>query len=154
MLEWLEAAPHAVLLQRSGTTYLVVNAAHIVCIGVLIGAIVALDLRLLGAFRTVSLSVLGPFLSRMAAAGLLLSLLTGFCLFCVRATEYASNTAFLIKLCLVSVGIVNALWLHAGPSWNKALHGPEIPLALRAHAAVSLFIWLGAVLAGRWIGFL
>ena len=39
---WLGHLPHAVLLQRSGTTYLLVNAAHIVALGILIGSIVSL----------------------------------------------------------------------------------------------------------------
>ncbi len=154
MLEWLEGAPHALLLQRSGTFYLVVNAAHIACLGLLVGAIVSLDLRMLGAFRTVPLAAVGPFLSRMAAGGLLLAVLTGFWLFSVKPVEYAANPAFLVKLGIVGIGILNALWLHAGRSWPKALAGAPIPLAARAHAAASLLIWLGAVLAGRWIGFL
>ena len=82
-------------LQRSGTAYLLVNAAHIVAIGMLFGTIVSLDLRLLGAFQTLPLAVLGPFLSRMAGCGLALAVLTGFCLFSVRPLEYTANPAFL-----------------------------------------------------------
>lgn len=154
MLEWLEGAPHAVLLQRSGTLYLFVNAAHIACMGLLIGAIVSLDLRMLGGFRTVPFPVIGPFLSRMAGGGLVLAMLTGFWLFSVKPTEYAANPAFLIKLGVIGLGLVNALWLHAGRHWPKALSDTPMPRAARAHAVASLLIWLGAVLAGRWIGFL
>ena len=154
MLEWLEGAPHAVLLQQSGTFYLIVNAAHIACLGLLIGAIVPLDLRMLGAFPTVPLAVAGPFLSRMAGVGLVLAILTGFWLFSVKPAEYAANPAFLTKLVIVGIGILNALCLHAGRSWPQALSGAPVPWAARVHAVISLLVWLGAVLAGRWIGFL
>ena len=74
---WLASWPGAVLLQRSGTAYLLVNAAHILGVGLLVGAILPLDLRLLGFFRGVPLQVVGPFLSRAAATGLVLALATG-----------------------------------------------------------------------------
>jgi succinate dehydrogenase hydrophobic anchor subunit len=154
MLEWLGGLPFALLLQRSGTLYLLVNAAHIAGLGLLVGTIVSLDLRMLGAFRAVPLAVLAPFLSRMAASGLALAILTGFLLFCVRPVEYAANPAFLAKLALVLLGILNALWLHAGHHWRGVLSDARVSSAARLHALASLMLWLGAVVAGRWIGFL
>ena len=70
LVEWIGAWPGAVLLQRSGTIYLFVNAAHIASIGLLIGGILPLDLRLAGLLRGVPLAVVGPFLSRSAAIGM------------------------------------------------------------------------------------
>ena len=40
--------PGAVLLQQSGTAYLLVNAAHILGLAMLVGGILPLDLRLIG----------------------------------------------------------------------------------------------------------
>jgi len=151
---WLAQLPHAVLLQRSGTTYLLVNAAHIAALGMLIGSIVSLDLRLLGRFRTVPLAVLGPFLSRMAAWGLGLAVVTGFLLFSVRPAEYADNIAFLCKLGLVAVATLNAWAVHAGRRWRQALATDEASTGLRLQALCSIVLWLAAVIAGRWIGFL
>ena len=151
---WLAQLPHAELLQRSGTTYLFVNAAHIAALGGLVGSIVALDLRLLGAFRDVPLAIIGPFLSRMAAWGLGLAVLTGFLLFSVRPGEYAENTAFLCKVGLVAVATANAWSVHAGRRWRDALAAGHASPGLRVQAASSLALWLAAVVAGRWIGFL
>lgn len=154
VLEWLGSLPFAVLMQRSGTLYLLVNAAHIIAIGLLVGTIVSLDLRMLGVFRAAPLTALAPFLSRMAASGLALAILTGFLLFSVRPVEYVANPAFLAKLGLVVLGTLNALWLHAGRHWRGVLSGEPVHAAARMHALVSLLLWLGAVVAGRWIGFL
>lgn len=154
MLEWLEGLPFAVLLRRSGTLYLLVNAAHITAIGLLVGAIVSLDLRMLGAFRAVPLGAIAAFLSRMAASGLALAILTGLLLFSVRPAEYVANPAFLAKLGLIALGVLNALWLHAGRHWHGVLSGKPAHIVARAHALASLLLWVGALVAGRWIGFL
>jgi hypothetical protein len=50
LLEWICTWPGAVLLRGSGTAWLLVNAAHIFGVGLLVGAIVPLDLHLLGLF--------------------------------------------------------------------------------------------------------
>lgn len=68
ILEWLQATLPAATLRRSGTLYMVVNAAHILAIGLLVGAILPLDLRLAGFFRKVPVEILAPFLSRAAAS--------------------------------------------------------------------------------------
>lgn len=150
----LSALPPAEFLQRSGTAYLLVNAAHIVALALLVGSIIALDLRLLGLFRSVSIAEIGPFLSRIAACGLVLAALTGVWLFTVNAATYATNTALQIKLGLIALGVINALWLHRKDVWQSAIERNENSLALKIHAGASLVTWLSAVVAGRWIGFL
>lgn len=154
-LEWLAGLPPAVLLQRSGTAYLLVNAAHILSIGVLIGSVVSLDLRLLGVGRQLPLTFAGPFLSRMAAAGLALAILTGGWLFSTQPDTYIDNPAFLTKMALVAAGVLNALWLKARTAWHRALvPDAAVAVTVRMQALISLLIWLAAVVAGRWIGFL
>lgn len=154
LLAWIAAWPVAVALRGSATLYLFVNAAHILSIGLLVGAILPLDLRLLGFFGNVPVSVVGPFLSRMAAAGLLLTIVTGFCLFSVRPVAYATNIAFLAKVALLCFGVANALLLHLHPHWRAAIAGGPLSIRVRLAACVSLAVWIGTVLAGRWIGFL
>lgn len=154
LLEWLAAWPLASAMRRSAILYLVVNAAHILAIALLIGAIVPLDLRLLGFFGNTSLEVLGPFLSRAAAVGLALAITTGFCLFSVRPAAYIANAAFVTKIVLLGIGAVNAVSVHMGSAWRAAVNGGPVSWRLRIRAAVSLTVWAAALLAGRWIGFL
>lgn len=154
-LEWLAATPPAMLLQRSGTAYLLVNAAHIASLGVLIGTIVALDLRLLGLGRQVPINTAGSYLSRLAAAGLVLAIFTGFWLFTTQPEVYLDNTAFLVKLGLVCAGVLNALCLHVRPAWQRIVRaGAPAPASMRLQAATSMLLWFFVILAGRWIGFL
>jgi len=153
-LEQLAALPPALWLRRSGTLYLLVNAAHIGAIGLLIGSIVPLDLRLLGVLKPTSLAVLAPVLARTAAVGLALAVLTGATLFTVRAQEYLQNSAFLVKMGLLGAGAINAWLVHRGRAWEQVLQGWRLSTALRCQAAVSLVLWTSCLVAGRWIGFL
>ena len=154
ILEWLSATTPALALRRSGTLYMFVNAAHILAIGLLIGAILPLDLKLAGFFRKLPVEIVGPFLSRTAGVGLAAAILTGFCLFSVRAVEYAANPAFLAKLGLIALGLLNLSIVHLGRGWKTAVSSGIVRPGLRFSAVLSAAIWIAAVIAGRWIGFL
>ena len=153
MLETLAAWPGAVLLQRSGTAYLLVNAAHILGIGLLVGAILPLDLRLVGLFRAAPLEVLAPFLIRAAACGLALALVTGAWLFTVRPAEYVANPAFLAKMAVLALALANVAIQHRGQHLAAAREGRALRPRIRALAGASALLWLSVLLAGRWIGF-
>ncbi|MFW8586364.1 DUF6644 family protein [Rhizobium beringeri] len=154
ILEWLSATTPAVALRHSGTLYMFVNAAHILAIGLLIGAILPLDLKLAGFFRKLPVEIVGPFLSRTAGVGLAAAILTGFCLFSVRAVEYAANPAFLAKLGLIALGLLNLSIVRLGRGWKTAVSSGIVRPGLRFSAVLSAAIWIAAVIAGRWIGFL
>ncbi|MFD2343966.1 DUF6644 family protein [Sinorhizobium terangae] len=153
-VEWIGTLPFAVAIRRSALLYLFVNAAHILSIGIVVGAILPLDLRLIGFFGKVPVATIGPYLSRAAATGVILAIVTGFCLFSVRPLEYAGNAAFLTKITLLVLGIVNAVLLHLTPQWRAVVKGGPLSWRVRLSALISMAVWTGAVLAGRWIGFL
>jgi hypothetical protein len=148
VLEAMGEWPGASWLQQSATAYLFVNAAHILGIAVMLGAILPLDLRLLGFFRKYPVEVLVPFLVRCATVGLCLALLTGTWLFSVKPDEYLANAAFRWKLALLAMALANVGFQRWGT--HGGLH---LSPAVRVRAGLSLFLWLGALVAGRWIGF-
>jgi hypothetical protein len=154
LLQVLSDWPVAMALRQSAIAYALVNAAHIVSIGLLLGAIATLDFRMLGVFRTSPVAHLAPPLWRVATCGLLLAAATGFLLFSTRPLTYVENPAFLTKLCLVGLGVLNALALRYNSYWDVALSGAEVHTSVQISASVSLLAWIGAVFAGRWIGFL
>jgi hypothetical protein len=153
LLQALHDAGFAAALRRADILYPFLNAAHILSFGVVIGAIGTLDIRLLGAFRTFSLGQLAPPLSRMAAVGVVSAFATGFFLFSVQPMAYAQNTAFLMKVSLAIMGVMNALILHKRAAWRDALASGAAPASVKAQAAASLLIWVMAVASGRWIAF-
>jgi hypothetical protein len=149
----LEASAPATLLRGSRYAYPLVNAAHIIGLATLFGAILALDLRLLGLFRAVPPQPLAQVLPRVSAAGLGLALLTGLALFSVQPLDYLAHPVFPVKLALIAAAIAHALGLRRTAAWRAMLDGGPIGARLRLSAAVSLFLWSGAILAGRLLAF-
>jgi hypothetical protein len=139
----LEAWGPVAALRLSRWTYPAVSALHILGIALLVGAILPIDLRLLGLSRRgPDAAALATALVPVAAAGLALAAVTGAMLFAVSAREYAANPAFLAKLGLVALGALNALAFRRTGRGRRALAG-----------AISLMAWLAALAAGRLIAF-
>ena len=159
MLEPLAAALQATglseVLRASVWLYPLVNTGHVVGIALLFGAIVPMDLRLSGAFRSVPLEPLATTLVPVAITGLLLALATGALLFATRPLDYVVEPLFGIKLALLAAAVLNALWLRLDPHCRRlgaAVGVPPRP-GWRWHGALSVLLWLGVITAGRLIGY-
>jgi hypothetical protein len=125
MVEWLTALqdlPLVAALRASRWSYAAVNASHIVGIALLFGAIVPLDLRLMGFWRSISIKALARILVPVAAAGLLLAIAAGALLFSIRAVQYSGTVLFQIKMALIVCGIGNAVLLRKATQWEAAAH--------------------------------
>lgn len=150
----LEVSAFAQGLRASQYAYPLVNAAHILALATLFGSILALDLRLLGMFRTVPIAPLAKVLPRISAAGLALAILTGVALFSVQPFDYLAHPVFPIKLALIAFAAGNALLLHHTLDWRDLAEGVTIVSPrLRVAALLSLLGWTGAVVAGRLLAF-
>jgi len=150
ILATIEATPVAQYLRASRWGYAAVNTVHVLGIALLVGAILPLNLRLLGAWRSVPRAALVRVLVPVAAAGLLLAVLAGALLFSVRAEEYAALGVLRLKVALIALGILGAVELHRA-------YGLELAQAsdarVAAHAILSTVCWLGALVCGRLIAF-
>lgn len=147
----IEALPAVSALKTSFVVYPLVNALHILAIGGLVTSVLLMDLRLLGAFASVPGAPLVSLLNRVALVAFAGAALTGITMFSVRARDYAASPVFLLKMMLIAVAILNFLLfrrLHARPHKTDRL-----PLRLRLQAMVSATLWLGVLVAGRFIGF-
>lgn len=148
----LETLALARALSTSSWLYPLVNAGHILGIALLVGAIVPLDLRLLGLWRRHAVLPLWAVLGSCAAWGLGLAVVCGGLLFITRASDYAASPLFVAKMAVVALGLVNALALRARVGEPVAWAG-TVPVHVRVAAVVSLSAWLAALLLGRWIGY-
>ena len=156
-LAWLESSMLGHAMRNSGVwTYGVVNLGHILGVATLFGAVLVLDLRLLGLWRTVPLpSIAGPTVP-VATTGFVIAALTGVALLATKATEYAGNPFLLIKFPAIAVALLNVALISSRPAW-KHMARPDPPPGdrriLAAAGAVSLAAWLTAIGAGRMIGY-
>ena len=157
LLVWLEGSSLGQLMRTSGVwTYGVVNLAHILSVATLFGAVLVLDLRLLGAWRQVPLSALEKPTLTLAAIGFAGAVVSGICLATTNATEYLGNPFVPIKFAAIGLGITNVIVVPLLPAWRRRAAVPLPPRAgatLAAVGATSLACWLAAVAAGRMIGY-
>lgn len=150
ILAAIQASDLSQAIRFSQMRYAVVNTAHIFGIALLVGAILPMDLRLLGAYRRVPHAELARILVPVAAVGLATALVAGVGLFAVRAKEYGVHPFFQVKILLVFLGMSAALVFHArAGAW---LHRAT-PRQARFHGALSLACWIGALVLGRMIAY-
>lgn len=138
------------LIRFSQMRYAVVNTAHILGIALLVGAILPMDLRLMGAYRRIPHADLARLLVPVAAFGLALAVTAGVLLFVVRAKEYGVHPLFQAKVPLVVLGATAALIFHvrAGLWLDRATEAQA-----RLHGALSAGCWIGALVLGRMIAY-
>jgi hypothetical protein len=137
-------------------TYGIVNLGHILGIAVLFGAILLLDLRMLGAWRALPLAALSRASVSAAAAGFTLAVLTGVPMLATKAGDYIGNPFLLIKFPAIALALLNVIVLHRSAAW-QAHRARAITMSeqnrLAVHAGLSLVLWLTVITAGRMIGY-
>lgn len=147
-IEQLEAAR---LLRTSFVAYPLVNALHVAAIGSLFASVLMIDLAMLGAIRSLPRDTFVALLRRFALGAFALAVLTGLALFSVQATTYAQNPAFLAKIGLIALAIVNFI---AFVALDRRNGGASPSPGMRFCACSSILLWSCVLVAGRFIGFL
>ena len=127
--------------------YPALEAVHIVGIALLLGSLVLVELRVWGAGQELPLRALARLALPVTVAGFGLVALSGLLLFAAQPNEMLGNRAFLLKLGLVSLAGLNAAFFHARGS--LALNDGFA----RVQTALSLGLWLGAIICGRFIAY-
>ena len=156
-MTWLEGSAAGHAMRESGVwTYGVVNLAHILGVASLFGAVLVLDLRLLGLWRKVALPAISEPAVPVAATGFVIAAISGVLLLATKATEYVGNPFFYIKFPAIVLGLVNVAALIASSAWK---HHRTRELSARERSklpvigGISLVSWLTAIAAGRMIGY-
>ena len=156
-LAWLQTSAVGEFMRGSGPwTYPVVNVIHVLGVATLFGAVLILDLRLLGVWRRAPLISISTVAAPVAMAGFALAAASGICLLAANALEYQDNPVLLVKFSAIGLGVVNAIVLRRTAAWQARTtrnqsHSEARRLALMG--GVSLVSWLTAVGAGRIIGY-
>jgi hypothetical protein len=156
-MAWLEFSALGVAMRETGRwTYALVNLAHIFGISLLFGAVVVLDLRLLGFWRWIPLDQMARPTTAVAGAGFVIALITGPALLATKATEYVGNPFLPLKLIAIVAGIANIAIVHNLPAW-KARANPQLGSHQRRQLAIagatSLFCWVSTITAARLIAY-
>src|SRR6266852_3415016 len=111
-MAWLQGSILGHAMRESGVwTYGVVNLVHILGVASLFGAVLVLDLRLLGLWRNVGLPAISKPTVPVAVTGFVVAAISGVGLLATKATEYVGNPFLYIKFPAISLGLLNVLAL-------------------------------------------
>lgn len=155
LLAWIEDTALAEWVRISAYGYPAMITLHSIGLAVVAGLAIAIDMRLLGRFRTIPFGSLSTFFS-IAWVGFLVNFLSGAALFASQAQFYVTNVPFLTKMAFVLLGAATVGYLQTAVSRIGDAHSADavIPGGARAGAVLSLVVWLGAIVTGRLIAYL
>jgi hypothetical protein len=156
LLRWLEATTLAQTIAENDLLFPSIEAVHVMAITLVIGTIFIVDLRLLGlaSLERAAHRLMGEILP-ITWSAFALAVVTGLLLFIAKAHSYGTNFFFLGKMVLLALAGLNMLMFHFAAGREAGLWGAGVrpPRGARIAAGLSLTIWLGVVVFGRWIGF-
>jgi hypothetical protein len=128
---------------------------HVIAAAMLVGSILWVDLRLIGVAATrYPISTLNTELVRWTWGAFAVAAITGLGMFITRASGHLDNPAFQSKLVLLVLAGINMGYFHFKvyknvTQWDTAA---STPASLKIAGFLSLFLWSGVMLAGRWVG--
>jgi uncharacterized membrane protein len=140
-------------MKGSAWAYPLANVTHLFGLVLLAGGIMAVDLRIAGAWRRLPLASLSAALTPFAIAGLALFAISGFAMFASDATALIGSPIFLIKLCVVALALANAIAFRRMSRGKLARWEGGAPATARLLAILSLILWAAAIVLGRMIAY-
>lgn len=139
-------------IRESSWIYPWANVLHVLGIGLLFGAIVAFDLRLLGILRAVRPADAAALLLPVAKVGFAVAIASGLVLFVPEASPVVTNPVFLVKFAAIAAGLANIAVFHRG-RFRDIATWTAVPVSARAAAVASLAAWTVAAVCGRYAAY-
>jgi len=155
IMSWLSSTFISEAMRNIFWMWPVMENLHFLGLSVMFGALLAVDLRVIG---------LAPAIPMRAAMGLIplvliafsINLLTGLAFILADPYRYFYNLAFQWKIGLIFLAGVNALWFWFGEHRKLVLLGPgeQADFPAKVIAGLSLVIWVAVIVLGRLIPYL
>lgn len=127
--------------------YPMLEVVHILGVGLLLGNLTLLELRVFGWGAALPVRPLARLSLGLASAGFGLAALSGLLMFGTQPQELLANRVFTAKVALLMLAGCNAAWFHARQSLQR-LDG-----VARLSMTASAVLWLLVLTCGRWIGY-
>jgi hypothetical protein len=134
-------------LQSNPWAYPALETVHILGIALLLGNLVALEVRVWGGAPALPVAPLARLSLGLALAGFALVAASGLLMFATQAAELLAHRTFLVKMGLLALAGCNAAWFHARGSLRK------LDLTARLQMLVSTALGLGGLVCGRWLAY-
>lgn len=152
VFQWFEYSPLLIEMRSSPWLFPVIATFHLFGLTIVGGAVLVVDLRLLGLGLTQqSPAQLGDDTLPILLAGLAIMFPTGIFLFMCFATKYYYLTPFWVKLAALTLVLIYTFTVR--PRVLRADLVIRSVVWSRLIATGSLSLWISVALGGRLIGF-
>jgi uncharacterized membrane protein SirB2 len=150
--QWCYSTPVGEGIRNSTWLFPVIEAFHLLGLGLTAGAVLVLDLRLLGVgLRKQTAAQLWANTRPWLLGSVTLMFASGIPLFLSESIKCLYSFAFWVKMAsLLLVLLFTFTFLRRVTQTDPT---SDRPLLARATAVISLVLWFGVAWGGRWIGF-
>ena len=154
VFQWLEKTQLSVAINESLWAFAVVEAIHLLALAVIGGAVLVVDLRLLGlAFQEQRVGDVARVAQPWFVWSLAAMLLTGFVLFLsLAASKYYVHDYFWVKMYFLAGAMLFSFLIR-----QRVIMGDDAranSAVAKLVALVSLILWSGVGFAGKAIGYI
>lgn len=150
--QWCEQSGIGDTIRKSAWLFPLIEAIHLLGLGLIGGAVLVVDLRLLGlGLRRHSVAQLARDAQPWLVGSLFLMIATGGLLFLSEAIKCYYHGAFWFKMASLLFAIIFTFTVQ-----RKVTMADEVgvsPMWGKVVAVVSVMLWSGVGIGGRWIGF-
>ena len=150
--QWLQNTTLATSIRQSTLAFPIIEGSHVLSLAISVGIVMFLDLRLLRlAFATVPISRVMKQVGPWMIGGMTIMMLTGFLLFFAQAKNAYINDFFRVKMLLLVLGALNALYYQVRyfPRMAEWDLSEKVPGGVKVIAVLSLIFWFGVIICGR-----
>jgi uncharacterized membrane protein YhdT len=151
LFQWCEQSAIGETIRNSIWLFPLIEAFHLVGLGVTAGAVLIVDLRLLGfGFRNQPVSQIAKDAEPWLLGSITVMFASGIPLFLSESTKCYYSFAFWIKMASLFLAILFTFTLQ-----RRVVMSEDSAPAMwgKLAAVVSLLLWAGVGWGGRWIGF-
>jgi hypothetical protein len=150
ILDWFAYNWLGEIMRKSSWIYPLAQILHFVGLCFLIGAILLVDLRLMGFFKRMTVRA-ALALIPVAIAGFALNAITGLAFFTSDPYRFWFDAAFRWKLLAIAIAGLNALWFTFAEQREVLALPPGAATngVTRFCAALSIASWFSVILFGR-----
>jgi hypothetical protein len=149
---WLYQTPVSIAIRESALLFPIIEGAHLLGIALSVGMLCWFDLRLLGlVLKDEPVSKVWRRVMPAAITGFVLMFITGGLLFWAEAATAYHSVHFWIKIGLMFVAGLNALYFELTTHKHVAAWDTSTVLPMRARMAglISLLLWTAVIITGR-----
>lgn len=152
---WLESTALSQTLFGISWLWPTAESLHFIGLCLLMGGAGLLDLRLMGLFRGVPLRAVKAFMP-WALVGFGVNLATGLLFLLMQPHLYVTSSVWWWKVAFIVLAGANAMFFETRLSARALALSPdaEMPVAVRAVGALSLFSWFAVLYCGRMLPYL